>query len=121
MRWGLRTSFLGWTQTPKLGALALALAVQRDPRRAKQKPPNWFRETTRVHQLTSKNLEERRRLRVWQGGRVTPGPPSRGGWRGNALVAMSPRCPGVPPGLEGLEGSGAGVRRRRYGMLFRAI
>ena len=43
MRWGRETSFVGCTQTPKMAA-----GVQRQPRRAHQKSPNWFRETTEL-------------------------------------------------------------------------
>ena len=72
-----------------------------------EKPQSWSTEEQKLGV----------RLRTWQGRRVTPW--SRGSTEKlNVLAAMLP-CLGSPTGPE--ECSGAGGRRRRYGMLLRAF
>ena len=82
------------------------------------KRPNWFRETSQSRSIKRKFARGWwiRRWRRW----VVSLWPRREVWMLDGLVAVPP-SPGDPHGLVGWEGLGAGAKRRRYGMRFRAI
>ena len=103
-----------WARSQPNPEVGSAQAVGADT----SKRPNWFRETTQSRSIKRKFARGwwTRRWRRW----VVSLWPRREVWMLDGLVAVPP-SPGDPHGLVGWEGLGAGAKRRRYGMRFRAI